>query len=1068
MGNDASRPVGGGLSPSLMSPRMSPGVPSSPRTPSGSALRRVKSFASSASTPEPHDPKMDKTIQRMDKTIRKRVRGGITYNMKIVLRGDRGTGKTSLFQRLKGEPIPTTHAPTPQLQSATINWSYRVNSEESVKCEVWDVVDKGFHPGQSDANGQEPATEANANPFEAASLASNATNGAHLMATVDATTVDVYHETHGVVFLLDVTKPHTLEYVRQQLEKVPVHIPTLVLGNFRDCGHQRKIFKEDIQELLYGNPTHRHQQPVRRPHELLYFECSLLNCYGLKSLHQYFGVPFLQLKLQTIRQQLRIVEGEFASLKHDVQAKIAEQRYADYVDHIKTTGSDIRTGRRASSGSLKNVQETTTSGEKDPAAQEEPEKPAQDEDSEKRNRMERTQSSSSDIVMGKSHAVSDEATANGNASDEKKPAVLQQELEDLPTRASASLLAQNASALKIEYSEDERQTAHAAVPSPEKPVEAAVAVTLPEPSAVTTKQKSKSKPAQPAPSRPPRKLSADESMNLEDFQVPKARFGDLDNFYSEDESDDEQDGSDDDVVVPPVGGGVKVGGHKQVFLDSDSSDAEEENVKFGRQQRGRRSPQQKETETTNSTVVAPSPPAVPSPVKQKPSPLRHLKEQLKHEVGKPADEVVEEKQTEEFEVVDVKQMEEADEPKHTPEEKSDVASVDVHEEPVVVTPVAEVVDRTVVEHAEEPSVDMSDDDVPVSISKEVDIAADDHTSEHVEEEVVPKPTTPTTVDNDVEEDMVTPLEADAFFSDEEDEKDDMETSNIDSTDVAAAKMSERDRDEATTMVSTPVPSVHVTQPSINLPESSDEEPVKATTSAPHVSMSTRSRVQRGRVEMLMSDDDDDDEDSRPVLSSRPLQQSPPPTESNAPFFLSPPLAPAKSGGKNELDAFFMDSDSDNEAMLAPSHPAPVKKDSESDDEEEIDRFAAYDAKKTRRRKSDKKQHTLELLSVPLPSSAPSLPTPPKQPIAMSADILAAIRQAEEDALRLLGPTEASDNGNVSALSSYQSSEVKPMKEKSSSRRKSRGSEDADGSKKTRKSKKHARRRDEVLLTDEDE
>ena len=41
-------------------------------------------------------------IARMDDIVRNRVRGGIQYNMKIVLCGARGTGKTSLFNRFQG------------------------------------------------------------------------------------------------------------------------------------------------------------------------------------------------------------------------------------------------------------------------------------------------------------------------------------------------------------------------------------------------------------------------------------------------------------------------------------------------------------------------------------------------------------------------------------------------------------------------------------------------------------------------------------------------------------------------------------------------------------------------------------------------------------------------------------------------------------------------------------------------------------------------------------------------------------------------------------------------------
>ncbi|KAJ0397705.1 hypothetical protein ATCC90586_001892 [Pythium insidiosum] len=564
MGNDASRPLGAdGLTPSPGAAAMSPATP---RTPS---LRTTRSLSSSA------DPRVDKTIQRMDKAIRKRVRGGITYNMKIIIRGDRGTGKTSLFHRLKGEPIPVDHEATPQLQSATINWSYRANSEESVKCEVWDVVDRGFHPAQDEPHGAPasenenpfergfhpaqdephgaPASE-NENPFERGALVGSnlragsahptaATNGAHVVATVDASTVDVYHETHGVVFLLDVTKPHTLEYVRQHLEKVPVHIPTLVLGNFRDCGAQRKIFKEDIQDLLYGTGSTSGTMP-RRPTELLYFECSLLNCYGLKTLHQYFGyfgVPFLQLKLHTLRQQMRIVEGDFSHLKLDIQGKIAEQRYADYVEHIKATGSDIRIGRRVSGGVNGSAESPRTAGP----------------------RIERTQSSSSDVVISPSAGSNDTNVEIEAGSSANKH---QQDLEnqDLPERRAAEkLLEQNSSSrgLKIEYTLEEQarsQPTPAATLSDAKNdtrVDDAKSrpagkdesnVTLSgRPVAVDKKMKTDTKqtvqiPTPPPPVSPKRKRSIDDVMNLEDFQVPKSRVDDLDNFYSEDESDTEE------------------------------------------------------------------------------------------------------------------------------------------------------------------------------------------------------------------------------------------------------------------------------------------------------------------------------------------------------------------------------------------------------------------------------------------------------------------------------------------------------------------------------------------------
>ncbi|OQR84199.1 GTP-binding protein Parf [Achlya hypogyna] len=271
-----------------------------------------------------------RTIRRMDKVIRKKVRGGLTYNMKLLIRGERGTGKSSLMARLQGQPIPQTHEPTREIQTASIQWTMATH-EDMVKCELWDVVDVGIPPDE---------------PLEAPTPDSV---GRHPVALVDAQNVDVYQNAHCVIFLMDITKYSTLEYVRAQLDHVPVHIPTLVLGTFRDLRKddvplKRAIFKEDVQTLLYGDHKDHKLPGFRRPLEQHYFEASLSNCYGLKALHTYLGVPFLHLKVATVKQQLRLLETELASTKAQVDVSIASQKYSDFVANL--SGADVKTGLR--------------------------------------------------------------------------------------------------------------------------------------------------------------------------------------------------------------------------------------------------------------------------------------------------------------------------------------------------------------------------------------------------------------------------------------------------------------------------------------------------------------------------------------------------------------------------------------------------------------------------------------------------------------------------------------------------------------------------------------------------
>ena len=81
-------------------------------------------------------------------------------SVKIIIRGERNTGKTQLFNRLQGKAFSNDYIATKQIQTAVLSWSFKSNSldenvhnsviafclpasDEVVKVELWDVVDKG-------------------------------------------------------------------------------------------------------------------------------------------------------------------------------------------------------------------------------------------------------------------------------------------------------------------------------------------------------------------------------------------------------------------------------------------------------------------------------------------------------------------------------------------------------------------------------------------------------------------------------------------------------------------------------------------------------------------------------------------------------------------------------------------------------------------------------------------------------------------------------------------------------------------------------------------------------------
>ena len=117
---------------------------------------------------------------------------------------------------MQGGEFSEEYIPTDEIQVASIQWNYKA-TDDIVKVEVWDVVDKGKKRKKIDG----------------LKLGSAANDSDEMIEPVlDAEFVDVYKGTHGVVFIFDVTKMWTFEYIDRELPKVPAHIPGKCLDGY--------------------------------------------------------------------------------------------------------------------------------------------------------------------------------------------------------------------------------------------------------------------------------------------------------------------------------------------------------------------------------------------------------------------------------------------------------------------------------------------------------------------------------------------------------------------------------------------------------------------------------------------------------------------------------------------------------------------------------------------------------------------------------------------------------------------------------------------------------------------
>ncbi|KAF9175271.1 hypothetical protein BGX20_007108 [Mortierella sp. AD010] len=201
---------------------------------------------------------------------------GIPLNMKIIIRGDIRTGKTSLY------------------------------TKDIIKVEIWDVVDKGVQAGElnacSGSNTGDPLKIDNGPISPSKVKSSNLVP--HAGFSLDASTIDVYRNTDGVIILYDISKPWTFDFAAKTLADVPLNMPVLILSNFSDDSHPRPVIESERIETLMQEHNDVRRKHICAPANLVrHLNTSMKTGLGLKEIHESFGIPFLNVLRETHRKQ---------------------------------------------------------------------------------------------------------------------------------------------------------------------------------------------------------------------------------------------------------------------------------------------------------------------------------------------------------------------------------------------------------------------------------------------------------------------------------------------------------------------------------------------------------------------------------------------------------------------------------------------------------------------------------------------------------------------------------------------------------------------------------------------
>lgn len=239
-------------------------------------------------------------IWPLSAAAREDLKQGTVYNMKVVLRGARGVGKTTLLTRLCGHPLPTTYSPTREIWASTRRFlGAGCAPHKGTRVDIWDVVDEGSLAATSSSVRF---------PKELDLVLRQQLR----RCVADARSIDVYQGCQCVIFVIDCTDSSSLEYALRESATVPYTASVvLALNKVDEPMHKHVVRMADIEAICESLPRSTSKMVMQlREDRLPPMQFSAPAACVSLSARTGYGIPAVLALLNTPNTLLRIAEME--------------------------------------------------------------------------------------------------------------------------------------------------------------------------------------------------------------------------------------------------------------------------------------------------------------------------------------------------------------------------------------------------------------------------------------------------------------------------------------------------------------------------------------------------------------------------------------------------------------------------------------------------------------------------------------------------------------------------------------------------------------------------------------